>query len=777
MDNNEEYFVISGKINGKRIESRILEEKLQKAVESGHRRIKVNAFGQHGIGGRLWRAGGEPVEIVVEGHSGQRVGSMGFPNTVIELTGPASDDVGWLNSGAEIVIHGHASNGVANAMAQGKIYVSGNIGSRGMTMTKRNPRFDPPELWVLGSVGDYFGEFMAGGVAVICGVAPQDRDDILGYRPFVGMVGGSVFFRGPYKGFSRADSKIVDITDSDWNWLTSNLEIFTRKIGKPELLETLSDRSEWRLIKALTPLERGGKTNRAMSDFRKAVWEKDLGTGGLIGDLVDFDRGLIPVITTGDLRRYKPVWENRKYDPPCAATCPTGIPVHRRWRLIREGKVDEAVALALEYTPFPASVCGYLCPNLCMQSCTRESAMLPAVDVTLLGKESIKAGIPEIPKPLGGRVAVIGGGPAGVSTAWQLRIMGHEAVIYDMAETLGGKLASAIPEDRIPPEVLSAELERVKAVIPNVGLEKRLSREDVEKLKSEFDYVVLATGAQKPRVLDFPGKERMITSLDFLRRAKKGNIKPGERMVIIGAGNVGCDVAAAGKRLGAESLLLIDVQEPASFGKERKHAEDAGAEFRWPCFTREITEQGVVLSTGELIPADMVVIAIGDAPDLDFLPDSVATDAGYVLVDENFRTSDEKVFAVGDMVRPGLLTDSIGSGRGAAQTVHKLLAGGAECNGERDMIDRNRVKTEYFDPRLAAFDDIQDAASQCASCGDCRDCGICIEICPRSAISRTPLSGEPYEYVVHEDRCIGCGFCVGACPCGVWNLIENFGLM
>ncbi len=88
------------------------------------------------------------INVTIDGHPGQRVGSFGFPNTTIEVNGPASDDVGWLNAGAQIIVHGHAGNGVANAMAQGKICVAGNIGARGMTMTKHNPRFDPPELWV-----------------------------------------------------------------------------------------------------------------------------------------------------------------------------------------------------------------------------------------------------------------------------------------------------------------------------------------------------------------------------------------------------------------------------------------------------------------------------------------------------------------------------------------------------------------------------------------------------------------------------------------------------
>ena len=160
---------LSGFENGHRIESRILEERIQQAVENGCRTLEIEAFGQHGLGGRLWKAGDDRLHIKISGASGQRVGSMGFPNTLIEVFGPCSDDVGWLNAGAQIIIHGNATNGVANGMAQGKVYVAGNIGARGMTMTKRNPRFAPPEVWVLGSAGDYFAEFMAGGIAVICG--------------------------------------------------------------------------------------------------------------------------------------------------------------------------------------------------------------------------------------------------------------------------------------------------------------------------------------------------------------------------------------------------------------------------------------------------------------------------------------------------------------------------------------------------------------------------------------------------------------------------------
>jgi NADPH-dependent glutamate synthase beta subunit-like oxidoreductase/glutamate synthase domain-containing protein 3/NAD-dependent dihydropyrimidine dehydrogenase PreA subunit len=767
------YHLIQGRVDGQRTDSRVLEEQIQQAVADGHRLLQVNAFGQHGIGGRLWRAGDETIHVQITGHPGQRVGSMGFPNTFIEVFGPGSDDVGWLNAGAEIVIHGNAGNGTANAMAQGKIYIAGNIGARGMTMTKHNPRFDPPELWVLGSAGDYFGEFMAGGVAVICGYDGQNPGNVLGHRPLVGMVGGKVLFRGPHTGYSQGDAALVPIEDNDWGWLTAGLKIFLNRIRRSELFDTLAERSQWQMLRARRPHEKVRRALRSMSSFRSELWEAELGRGGLIGDLTHTDRSPIALVSTGRLRRYVPVWENRKYAAPCEATCPTGIPVQERWRLIRAGRVDEAVDMALSYTPFPASVCGYLCPNLCMQACTRQTIGMTPVDVTQLGRASIEAKLPEMPSLSDKKIAVIGGGPAGISVAWQLRRRGHQAVIYDMRESLGGKFARVIPESRIPQDVIAKELQRVRDVIPHVYLQQALDREDILQLREDYDFVIIATGAQIPRKLPVPGSERMIPAPEFLEAAKADRIKPGERVVIIGAGNVGCDVATEAHRLGAREVTLLDVQEPASFGKERKAAEAIGVRLRWPVFTQAVTTEGVKLSTGELIPADTVVISIGDVPDLGFLPEEAATEKGFVKVNEYYQTTDSKIFAIGDVVKPGLLTEAIGAGRVVAQVICDVLEGKAPAPLRRPMIDRDRVSLEYFDPRITAFENLDHCGSQCSSCGACRDCGICAAICPQSAISRRELQGANYEYVVDETRCIGCGFCAGACPCGIWNLVEN----
>ncbi len=769
----KQYHLISGKQDGARIDSRVLEESIQSAVDDGYREINVHAFGQHGIGGRLWDKDNEQIHVKIQGHTGQRVGSMGFSNTFIEVLGPASDDLGWLNAGAHIVVHGNAANGTGNAMAQGKIYVAGNLGARGMTMTKHNPRFDPPELWVLGSVGDYFGEFMAGGLAVVCGVNPQNKDNVLGYRPLVGMVSGKVFFRGPHDGFSQTDAKLIPISEKDWNWLTSNLKHFLERIGRTELFSALADPEGWQLLTSRSPQERIAHQRRTIRSFRKEVWDTELGKDGLFGDLTRIDRSPISLITTGSLRRFVPVWENRKYAPPCEATCPTGIPVHDRWRLIRDGRVDEAVDMALAYTPFPATVCGYLCPNLCMEACTRQSANMASVDITQLGKASINAKISVLPPSSGKRIAIIGGGPGGISVAWQLRQRGHEAVVYDMAKILGGKIASVIPESRLPETVVSAELERIRDVIPHVHLQQGIQKEDIDRLKEDFDFLVIATGSQNPILLTVPGSEKMIPASDFLMQAKINRIKPGRRVIIIGAGNVGCDVATEAHRLGAKEITLIDIQEPASFGTERKAAEAIGAQFRWPVFVKSIAKKRVKLTNGESMPADTVVLSIGDRPNLEFLPDYITTERGFIAVNEFFQTSEPKIFAIGDVVKPGLLTDAIGAGRKAATAVSEMLEGKRPMVTNRQIIDRSRISLEYFDPRITRFEDMEHCGSQCSSCGACRDCGICISTCPEGAISKKEMDDIEYEYVVNETLCIGCGFCAGACPCGIWNLVEN----
>jgi len=398
------------------------------------------------------------------------------------------------------------------------------------------------------------------------------------------------------------------------------------------------------------------------------------------------------------------------------------------------------------------------------------------IDVRLLGRAGENVKIPKPSKKTKMRIAVIGAGPGGISAAWHLTLKGHTAVLFDTGDTLGGKISSVIPGSRIPKKTLKAELNRVKKVISNIKLNQEVNNTEFLKIKYDYDFTIVAAGSKRSRSLPVPGIERAVFANDFLESSKKDQSVPGKKVVIIGAGNVGCDVATEAHRLGAEEVTMIDVQEPAAFGKEKEDAQSIGAIFRWPCFTKKITKKGVVLQDGEFLKADTVVISIGDIPDLDFLDETITLENGFITVDQFNRTSDPRVFAIGDVVGPGLITDAIGAGRRAALNIDRIIGGKTPDLGEiLPQVDKQRISLEYYNPRNNA-DNLSDCGTDCASCGQCRDCGICVAVCPEGAIERVEINKQDFEYKVDQDLCIGCGFCKGACPCGIWDLIPNTAL-
>ena len=132
---------------GNRISSKDFEDLVQEAFKKSSKLI-LETYGQHNVGGRL-NPKGKKLDIHIKGPAGQRLGCMGMPGATIICHGSASDDVGYLNIGADIIVHGDATNGVCNAMAEGRVMIGGSIGARGLTMTKWNPEYRRPELWVL----------------------------------------------------------------------------------------------------------------------------------------------------------------------------------------------------------------------------------------------------------------------------------------------------------------------------------------------------------------------------------------------------------------------------------------------------------------------------------------------------------------------------------------------------------------------------------------------------------------------------------------------------
>lgn len=769
---------------GERISSMEFEKLVRQAATLSSD-LLLESYGQHNIGIRLQRQDG--LKITVTGPSGQRLGCMGMPGTTIICQASTSDDVGYLNIGAEIAVLGDATNGACNAMANGKVFIGGSIGARGLTMTKWNPEYTRPELWVLGSTGDSFAEFNCGGVAVVCGYNPKNSTNVLGYRPCVGMVGGIIYFRGPIdNSYPKTNAKLTIPNDDQWQWLNTNIVDFLKKIHRPELLAPLTRREEWQVLLPITPQERALMFSgpMPMAEFRNDHWNKAFGGDPLRDIAPGLDRSRIEVIVAGDLRRKKPYWANCESAAPCTYYCPIHIPTADRLRLIREGRIDEAYRLILEYTPLPASVCGAVCPNLCMENCSRRGVD-EAIDVQVLGRAVNTHEPPPVAESLGKKVAVIGGGPAGMNVAWQLALAGIEAHIFEQDGQIGGKLAQVIPWERLSQAIWDQEIKRFLAT-PNIRVEVNvtMTREKFAALQRDYDYVVVAVGTHTPRRLQFPGHEKVVAALDFLKKAKSTTPPAvGKEVVIIGAGNVGCDVACEAYRLGAEKVTLVDIQKPLAFGKEKIAAEALGARFRWPVQTREVTDAGLVAKDGELIPADTVIISIGDVPALSFLPESVETvtvgGAAWVATDRAHVTSDNRILAVGDVERPGLATNALGAGKTAAEYIIARCQGREWKPFDKPVIPQKALTITHYIP-METDTTQQNQADRCLSCAACRDCHLCETICPTGAISRREtLTSEgndqlslatAYEYVSDDNKCIACGFCADTCPCGIWTM-------
>jgi NADPH-dependent glutamate synthase beta subunit-like oxidoreductase/glutamate synthase domain-containing protein 3/Pyruvate/2-oxoacid:ferredoxin oxidoreductase delta subunit len=756
--------------NNQRISTQQLLQKIYAALEAGETEFEVLSSGHHDIGGPLWSADGKPLKFTVK-NPGQRVGAFGLAGTEIIINGPAPADVGWLNAGATLILKGDGGDTTGHCAASGQIYVAGRGGTRTGSLMKHDPAHNPPEMWILKNTGSFSFEFMGGGIAVVCGFDSEQFESVLGDRGCVGMVGGTIYVRGPVKGLSN-DVWMLELDEGDRQFLTDNMPVFLDKIEKTQLLDELTDFSQWKKIVAKSYQERQAVERISMREFRLGKWVE----GGIFGDVVTDDYAEVAgFVNAGDGRLKIPHWQNKSFSAPCQAACPTGIPTQDRIALLREGKTKEALELVLHYSPFPASVCGQVCPNLCMDACSRRSLDHP-VAMQELGRLSQDAEAPELLPATGKNVAVIGGGPAGLSAAWQLALRGHSVTIHEGDEEVGGKLRQAIPSERLPREVLGAEIDRIKRIGVKIKTGQQIVQDNFEGIRANADAVVIASGAHNPVVIPFPGHERLMKGLDFLKKVNAGkNPRVGRKVVVIGAGNAGMDVAIGAYHMGAQQVTAIDVQRPAAYQKEIDQFETLGGQIQWPVFTERITEEGLHTKDGRLIEADTVIISIGERPDLSYVPREWLTVRGMMDVDDCWQSKQAPgVFALGDTIQPGLLTHAIGSGREVSEYIDDYLNGLELVPRHKpEMIPQSKLSKESFQARNRGRFQVMDACEEvhrCISCGTCRDCSMCLESCPEGAIARKESLDGSFEYVSDKQYCIGCGICSGICPCGVWAM-------
>lgn len=751
-----------------RMSTQDLLQVINEAVAAGETEFHIEASGQHDIGGPLWHPEGKDLKFLVT-NPGQRVGSMCLEGTQIIVEGSASADVGWLNAGGKIVVRGDAGDTAAHCAASGNIYIGGRAGTRSGSLMKHDPLYAPPEFWVLKNCGSFSFEFMSGGIAVVCGYDSEKFESVLGDRSCVGMVGGTLYFRGNALGISKKDVKIRPLEQEDIEYLDGKMDDFLTSIARPEIRAELSNWSDWYKVVPLKYEERSKTSQTKILPFRTEEWVPN----GIFSDVLKDDFSVIGLVATGVYRQRVPVWENAYYASPCEFNCTASIPSQRRYNLLREGKVEEAYKLVLEYTPFPGSVCGAVCPNVCMEDCTRKNLDI-SVQIGELGTYSKDVTLDKAAVPKGKSVAVIGGGAAGLTVAWQLIRQGYDVTVFESDAKMGGKLEQVIPRSRLPQQTLAAELKRIKDMGVVFKNNTPVDREKFFEIRANYDAVVVATGGHKGRVIPWPGHERIVKGIDFLKGINKGKSpKVGKHVIVIGCGNSGMDAAVGAYEMGAEHVTCIDVQRPAADDKEIAHVEDLGATLMWPVVTKEVTAEGIITQDDQFIKGDTIIIAIGEVPELEFLPEEIVIEKGHLKVAGDYRIA-EGVYTAGDAVKPGRMVDAIGAAQQAAAAVDAYLTGTIYQLQTKTKIDKNRLSTAYFKKcHTCDVPKADDDHLRCISCGTCRDCHMCERSCPENAITRTLGSDGNFEYVSNANKCIGCGICAGICPCGIWSMHAN----
>ncbi|MHC4804436.1 MAG: 2-oxoacid:acceptor oxidoreductase family protein, partial [Planctomycetota bacterium] len=279
-----------------------------------------------------------------------------------------------------------------------------------------------------------------------------------------------------------------------------------------------------------------------------------------IPGLVDGNTGELPRIHTGDWSTQMPHRVARRAVPPCNHVCPAGNDVQGFLEALAKDKVDEALEIILDTSPFP-SVCGRVCPAPCMDMCNRIQ-LDGAVNVRELERYAGDHGTAEVRRAekRDQKISVIGSGPAGLSAAYQLGRLGYDVTIFEGGPEIGGLLRTGIPPYRLPRDVTDREIERILDLGGKVETNRRIDKQALLGIANDCDAVLVATGLQQLRDLNLGSSEdgTVMQGIDFLDLANEEKIRvDGEEIVVAGGGNTAFDAARSSLRLGAKSVRIV----------------------------------------------------------------------------------------------------------------------------------------------------------------------------------------------------------------------------
>lgn len=480
---------------------------------------------------------------------------------------------------------------------------------------------------------------------------------------------------------------------------------------------------------------------------------------------------------------------------PCKVDCPARNDVQGYVGLAAKGKYQEALHLIKNTSPFP-SVCGRVCPHPCESKCNRDQIDEPVAirsierflaDQDLSNKNPY---VPEVKEARGEKIAIIGSGPAGLTAAYFLAGEGYKVTVFEKLPVAGGMMAVGIPEYRLPRDILSAEIK----VIQDMGVEIKTGvtfGEDItlDSLKKDgYQAFFLATGLHQNSSLNVEKEhlDGVLKGVDFLRDVSLGNpVSVGEKVIVVGGGNVAMDVALTSIRKGAQEVSLVCLEqrdEMPAWEEEIQEAMEEGVRIT-NCFgPNKFLEKDGKLSGIEFMrctcvfgedgcfnpeydatdltrfEADTAIIAIGQAADLSF-----AEKQGIPLSSEGRLEADpmtletpiKGIFAGGDVYYgPKNIAEAIGSGKEAAVSIDRYVKG-LDLRAGRDMRD---IKlTAITEPQKEKYDPSARAKMPC------------LEPQERVKSFDEVQLGFAEDMAVQEaKRCILCGSsCVQACPYGV----------
>lgn len=504
-----------------------------------------------------------------------------------------------------------------------------------------------------------------------------------------------------------------------------------------------------------------------------------------------------PLYLKGMVNVYEPR-EGKETIPPCMGTCPVNVNPRLQNYLVGEGRYEEAYLAVRDRNILPG-VLGRICNHPCESMCRRGAYDEPIAIKNLhrfIQEEYFKSEKtpPSFEKKYNKKIAIVGSGPAGLSSAYNLLKKGYKVEVFDRHPYPGGMLMIGVPKYRLPRDELIEEIKLLEDMGIDIQTGVEIGKDiTLTRLSENYDAVIIAVGLQKSRSLNIPGAEMegVKHAIPFLKKVNTAETADiGNEVVVIGGGNVAVDVARSAVRVGAEAVKMVCLEkreEMPAFSWEIEEAIEEGVRL-YPGWgpnkvlgenkvealevvscSSVFDERGNFSPTFDeektnVIKGDTVIFAIGQYGDMSFVEGSeVEVDERGRLVfnNETWQTTVENIFACGEIITgPSTAISSIGTGHRAAEKVHRYL------QGKSITSDGILFKGEYPTPISPPLEIIKEEERKRKHMPkrkpmERKDSFVEIEL----GYPETDASKEAIRCLQCDTyACIGCGFCSRACP-------------